>query len=77
MSMRLPSMLAMPQLSPITRAALWIMLSGLCSVMMNVLIRVAAHTLHPFEVAFFRCLFGLMFLLPVDHSQRPVSTARP
>jgi drug/metabolite transporter (DMT)-like permease len=32
--------------------------------MMNVLIRVAARDMHPFEVAFFRCLFGLAFMLP-------------
>jgi drug/metabolite transporter (DMT)-like permease len=53
-----------PRLAPITRAALWILLSGVCSVMMNVLIRIAAQTMHPFEVAFFRCLFGLVLLLP-------------
>jgi drug/metabolite transporter (DMT)-like permease len=33
--------------------------------MMNVLIRVAAQGMHPFEVAFFRCLFGLLVLLPL------------
>src|SRR5262245_14850740 len=54
-----------PPLSPITRAALWILLSGICSVMMNVLIRIAAQDMHPFEVAFFRCLFGLVFVLPL------------
>ena len=32
--------------------------------MMNVLIRIAAQAMHPFEVAFFRCLFGLFFILP-------------
>src|SRR5215813_7670759 len=47
-----------------TRAALWIVLSGICAVMMNVLIRVAAQAMHPFEVAFFRCLFGLVIVLP-------------
>jgi drug/metabolite transporter (DMT)-like permease len=31
---------------------------------MNVLIRIAAQAMHPFEVAFFRCLFGLVFILP-------------
>lgn len=56
--------LTAPRLAPITRAALWILLSGICAVMMNVLIRVAAQTMHPFEVAFFRCLFGLVLLLP-------------
>jgi len=60
----LPLTRTAPQLSPITRAALWILLSGICSVMMNVLIRVAAQEMHPFEVAFFRCLFGLLFVLP-------------
>jgi drug/metabolite transporter (DMT)-like permease len=53
-----------PRPAPITRAALWILLSGICAVMMNVLIRIAAHAMHPFEVAFFRCLFGLVFILP-------------
>src|SRR5262249_18305001 len=53
-----------PRLAPITRAALWILLSGICAVMMNVLIRVAAQAMHPFEVAFFRCLFGLVLVLP-------------
>jgi drug/metabolite transporter (DMT)-like permease len=56
--------LTTPRFAPITRAALWILLSGVCSVMMNVLIRVAAQAMHPFEVAFFRCLFGLVLLLP-------------
>jgi drug/metabolite transporter (DMT)-like permease len=60
----MPSRPTAPRLAPITRAALWILLSGICSVMMNVLIRVAAQTMHPFEVAFFRCFFGLVLLLP-------------
>ncbi len=60
----MPSLPTAPGLAPITRAALWILLSGVCSVMMNVLIRVAAQTMHPFEVAFFRCFFGLVLLLP-------------
>jgi drug/metabolite transporter (DMT)-like permease len=64
MPIRLPFRLPAPRLSPITRAAMWILLSGFCSVMMNVLIRVAAQSMHPFEVAFFRCFFGLVFLLP-------------
>jgi drug/metabolite transporter (DMT)-like permease len=56
--------LSAPLLTPITRAALWILLSGICSVMMNVLIRIAAQSMHPFEVAFFRCFFGLVLLVP-------------
>jgi drug/metabolite transporter (DMT)-like permease len=56
--------LTAPRFTPITRAALWILLSGICSVMMNVLIRIAAQSMHPFEVAFFRCFFGLVLLVP-------------
>jgi drug/metabolite transporter (DMT)-like permease len=59
-----PFTLSAPRLAPITRAALWIVLSGICAVMMNVLIRIAAQAMHPLEVAFFRCLFGLVFILP-------------
>jgi drug/metabolite transporter (DMT)-like permease len=53
-----------PRLAPTSRAALWILLSGICAVMMNVLIRVAAQSIHPFGVAFFRCFFGLVLVLP-------------
>src|SRR2546423_6491873 len=52
------------RLAPTTRAALWMLLGGFCAVMMNVLIRVAAERMHPFEVTFFRCLFSLGFMLP-------------
>jgi drug/metabolite transporter (DMT)-like permease len=45
---------------------------------MNVLIRAASTSMHPFEVTFFRCLFGLAVMLPfiirsgpaLFHSQR-------
>src|SRR5207248_887613 len=40
------------------------LLGGFCAVMMNVLIRLAAERMHPFEVTFFRCLFGLAVMLP-------------
>jgi len=53
-----------PRSAPTSRAALWILLSGICAVVMNVLIRVAAQSIHPFEVAFFRCFFGLVLVLP-------------
>jgi S-adenosylmethionine uptake transporter len=51
-------------LAPTTRAALWLALAGLFAVSMNVVIRQAAAELHPFEVAFFRCLFGLAVMIP-------------
>src|SRR5437763_558608 len=52
------------RLAPTIRAALWMLFGGFCAVMMNVLIRVAAERMHPFEVTFFRCLFSLGFMMP-------------
>src|SRR5436190_14396534 len=40
------------------------LIGGFCAVMMNVLIRLAAQRMHPFEVTFFRCLFSLFVMLP-------------
>lgn len=64
MWIRLPEMFPRWQPAPTTRAALWMLLSGLCAVLMNVLIRLAAQRMHPFEVAVFRCLFGLAVMAP-------------
>jgi S-adenosylmethionine uptake transporter len=52
------------RLAPTTRAAVWMLFGGFCAVMMNVLVRLAAQRMHPFEVTFFRCLFGLLVMLP-------------
>ncbi len=51
-------------LPPITRAAFWVIIAGFCATLMNVIIRAAAHDLHPFEIAFFRCLFGFAVMMP-------------
>lgn len=59
---RLP--LPLPSFSTTTRAALWVVVGGLCSTAMNVVIRQAAAELHPFEITFFRCFFGLLVLVP-------------
>src|SRR5438067_10311972 len=64
MIVRLPFAGFFAGLAPTTRAALWMLLGGFCAVMMNVLIRLAAERMHPFEVTFFRCLFSLGFMLP-------------
>ena len=52
------------ELTPITRAAFWIVLAGFCATLMNVVIREAARELHPFEITFFRCLFGFAVMIP-------------
>ncbi len=46
------------------RGALWMVLSCLFFSLMNVLVRHVAGELHPFEIAFFRNAFGLLFILP-------------
>jgi drug/metabolite transporter (DMT)-like permease len=51
-------------LAPTTRAALWVVAGGICATAMNVVIRHAASELHPFEITFFRCFFGLLVLVP-------------
>ncbi|MFI5002337.1 MAG: DMT family transporter [Reyranellales bacterium] len=52
------------QLPPITRAAFWVILAGFCATVMNVVAREAAQELHPFEITFFRCLFGFAAMVP-------------
>lgn len=47
------------------RAALMMMLSAILFGGMAITIRFASAQLHPFEIAFFRNLFGLMFALPI------------
>ena len=51
-------------LPPITRAAFWVIVAGFCATIMNVIVREAAEELHPFEITFFRCLFGFVALVP-------------
>jgi drug/metabolite transporter (DMT)-like permease len=51
-------------LSAPMRAALLMLLANLCVAGMTCTIRIAAAELHPFEIAFFRNLFGLACLLP-------------
>jgi drug/metabolite transporter (DMT)-like permease len=51
-------------LPPITRSAFWVILAGFSSTFMNVVIREVAEELHPFEVTFFRCVFGFAVLVP-------------
>jgi drug/metabolite transporter (DMT)-like permease len=43
----------------------WMLLAACGSSAMNGCIRVVSEDLHPFEIAFFRNLFGLAFLLPM------------
>ncbi len=51
-------------LSAPAQGVLWMAGAAVCFSAMIVLIRLAVDVLHPFQVAFFRNLFGLMFMLP-------------
>jgi len=46
------------------RVAVWMALAGFAFAAMGGLIKFAARDLHPFEVAFFRCFFGLLWMVP-------------
>jgi drug/metabolite transporter (DMT)-like permease len=48
-----------------TAAALFMVGAGLLVSLMHAIIRITTTELHPFEVAFFRCFFGVIVLLPI------------
>jgi drug/metabolite transporter (DMT)-like permease len=56
---------AFAALSPPVRAALLMLLGSATVGAMNCTIRILAADLHPFEIAFFRNLFGLLVMLPL------------
>lgn len=57
----------------------WFVLSLFISCINDVIVKYVAYTLHPFEVAFFRFLFGTLSLLPVMlyYGSKSFSTSRP
>ncbi len=46
------------------RGPLWMLLAAFAFAALTTIIRDMSSTLHPFELAFFRNLFGLLFMLP-------------
>jgi len=57
-------MLRIAQAAPPVRAALWMVGAALFFSGLSALIRQLGQEMHPFEVAFFRNLFGLLFMVP-------------
>ncbi len=51
--------------SSVLRGMLFMLLSTLCGSSANAFIRGLSVDLHPFEVTFFRSLFGFLFLMPI------------
>jgi len=50
--------------TPTLRGRLWMALSGVCFSTMLACVRHVSDTVHPFETAFIRSLFGFLFLVP-------------
>lgn len=62
---RLPNPAArLAALPPHSRGALWMIAAAACFAAMAGGIRLVSSRLHPFEIAFFRSLFGLMWMTP-------------
>ena len=61
------------------RGVLWMLLCGLSMSAMHASIRHVSAGLHPFEIAFFRLVFGLLPLLPwfIKLGWSPLKTKRP
>lgn len=53
-----------PTLPPAVRGAAWMIVSGLGFAAMISLVRFLSAEMHPFQIAFFRNLFGLLFMMP-------------
>jgi len=64
MSERATPVAAFAALSASLRGALWMVAASAFFAMMNAVIRYVSAEVHPFEIAFFRNLFGLLFMLP-------------
>ncbi len=60
-----PSAVAVPGLTPTVRGLLWMLLSTALLAAMHAMVRHVSAGLHPFEIAFFRNLFGLLALSPL------------
>ena len=57
----------------------WFILSLFISCINDVIVKYVSYSLHPFEVAFFRFLFGTLSLLPIMlyYGRKSFSTSRP
>jgi drug/metabolite transporter (DMT)-like permease len=65
-------------LSPPVKAGLWMLLAAAAFAGMSGVIREAAGELHPFQIAFFRNLFGLVWMVPwlVQHGRASLATGK-
>jgi drug/metabolite transporter (DMT)-like permease len=59
-----PSVLQLLPRSPAVQGMLWMLASAATGTFMSTAIRLAAEELHPMQVAFFRCVFGVLYMTP-------------
>ena len=52
------------RLAPVVRGALWMLVAGVLFTAMGALVKVLGPRLDSFQVAFFRALFGLLWIVP-------------
>ena len=57
-------------LSPNMRGALWLIAGSICFTGVGVLIKLLGRELDSVQIAFFRCLFGTLFVLPLIGRQK-------
>ncbi len=53
------------RLPPNLRGAIWVLASAMLFTVMQVLVKILGGSVHPFEVAFFRALTGVLFIGPI------------
>jgi len=56
-------------LSPNMRGAIWLIAGSICFTGVGVLIKLLGRELDSTQVAFFRCIFGVLFVLPIIFRQ--------
>jgi drug/metabolite transporter (DMT)-like permease len=56
-------------LSPNMRGAIWLIAGSICFTGVGVLIKLLGRELDSTQVAFFRCIFGVLFVLPIVFRQ--------
>lgn len=54
-----------PPVPDVVRAALWMLAFAATYAGTGTLVRMSSHDLHPFEITFFRNLFGILLMLPL------------
>lgn len=66
-------------LSPNAQGALWMIASGAVFSLLNATVKHLGQSLDPFVIAFFRCVFGLLIILPfaLRAGTGALSTGRP